>query len=436
MADSSCDLSLFPDSTAINQKGCLTIGDSNLEALAADFNTPLYLYDAATIRTQIHTIQSALDAYYPETSAIAYASKAYFSYRFAQKLARENIELDVVSLAELRIALRAGFDPDRIHFHGNNKSMDELQTAIEHDIHAIVVDNMEELLTLEKMAVQSGKTVRIWLRITPDIRVDTHPHIETSAATSKFGFHIVTGDAEQAMRYGLNSAAFNLTGIHCHLGSQLFDPIPYQAAIEKILELALRCNYTPLEISPGGGWGVRYTETGQENEAARWVRPVSDTIVRICHQHGLRLPKLILEPGRWLVARAGVSIYRIGFQKQNLDGEKLLAVDGGIADNPRHALYQSDYTAKIVQNPAGAADHSYKIVGKFCETGDVLIEKTALPEAQTGDLLIVPVSGAYQLSMASNYNLAPRPAVLWLEKDGQFEMLQPREEPDISSWWI
>lgn len=436
MADCKNAFKLFPLTAIMNTKGNIEIGGSDLEVLASNFLTPLYVYDASTIRSNIDQINTALDDYYPEKSAIAYAAKAYFSYRFAEKLAAENVELDVVSLAELRIALKAGFNPDRIHLHGNNKSVQELQTAIDNDIHAIVADNMDELLMIEKIATACGKTVRIWLRITPDIHVATHPHIETSAASSKFGFHIVTGDAEAAIKYALNSSVFQLTGLHCHLGSQLFDPIPFQIAIEKILELAVSCQYSPQEISPGGGWGVPYIETDPENDPTAWVKSVSDTIVRICHQYQICPPKVIFESGRWLIAKSGVAIYRIGTHKKTLDGNSILAIDGGISDNPRNALYQAQYSAKIVQNPLSEERSPYKIVGKFCETGDVLIDRVLLPKPDCGDLLAIPVSGAYQLSMSSNYNLAPRPAVLWLETGGRYEILQQREEPEINSWWV
>jgi len=373
--------------------------------------------------------------FYSGPGTIAYASKAYLSRKFASKIATEEVDLDVVSLTELRFALAAGFSPDRIHFHGNNKSIEEIEIAVDQNIHAIVVDNMDELLLTERIANSKKKVAQIWLRITPDIRVATHPHIETSAATSKFGFHIINGDAANAIEYAVNSSALCLTGLHCHLGSQLFDPLPYQIAIEKMFDLAINCNYTPLELSPGGGWGVPYVEDDPDSNPEQWVKVISKTITEKCNRYEIRLPKLILESGRFIVARSGVAIYQIGTQKKSVNGEKIIAVDGGMSDNPRNALYQAKYTATLVDQSVHSRKNPCKVVGKYCESGDVLIDNVMLPDLNYGDLLMIPVAGAYQLSMASNYNLAPRPVVLWLEPEGKVEVLQERENLEQNSWW-
>lgn len=219
------------------------------------------------------------------------------------------------------------------------------------------------------------------------------------------------------------------------MGSQLYDPIPYAIAIERLYTLASECGYEPQEISPGGGWGVRYTKNDPLTDPLDWIRTISQTIQQQCERTGFQLPKIVLEPGRWLAARAGVAIYQIGSQKRMPDGTRILAVDGGMSDNPRHALYQAAYSAVILNKPNAKNLVPTTVVGKFCESGDVLIAQIDLPEAERGDLLLIPASGAYQLSMASNYNLAPRPVVLWLEPDGQFELLQRRENPEENSWW-
>jgi len=294
---------------------------------------------------------------------------------------------------------------------------------------------MDELLLTERIANSKKKVAQIWLRITPDIRVATHPHIETSAATSKFGFHIINGDAANAIEYAVNSSALCLTGLHCHLGSQLFDPLPYQIAIEKMFDLAINCHYTPLELSPGGGWGVPYVEDDPDNNPEKWVKAISETITEKCNRYQIRLPKLILESGRFIVARSGVAIYQIGTQKKSVNGERIIAVDGGMSDNPRNALYQAKYTANPVDQSVNSRKNPCKVVGKYCESGDVLIDNVMLPDLNYGDLLMIPVSGAYQLSMASNYNLAPRPVVLWLEPEGKVEVLQERENLEQNSWW-
>ncbi len=426
---------LYPISATINSKNHFTIAGSDLSDLAETYRTPFYVYDRDTIHENINQIRSAMADFYSGPGTIAYASKAYLSRKFASKIATEEVDLDVVSLTELRFALAAGFSPDRIHFHGNNKSIEEIEIAVDQDIHAIVVDNMDELLLTERIANSKKKVAQIWLRITPDIRVATHPHIETSAATSKFGFHIINGDAANAIEYAVNSSALCLTGLHCHLGSQLFDPLPYQIAIEKMFDLAINCHYTPLELSPGGGWGVPYVEDDPDNNPEKWVKAISETITEKCNRYQIRLPKLILESGRFIVARSGVAIYQIGTQKKSINGERIIAVDGGLSDNPRNALYQAKYTANPVDQSVNSRKNPCKVVGKYCESGDVLIDNVMLPDLNYGDLLMIPVAGAYQLSMASNYNLAPRPIVLWLEPKGKVEVLQERENLEQNSWW-
>ena len=427
---------IFPIRTTVTDNSIRIAGHS-LHKLAKDFKTPLYVYDAATVRENIRSIHSALADFYPGEASVSYAAKAYFSAKFCELISVEPVELDVVSFAEAQIALNHGFRADRIHIHGNNKSYEELTLAIENDFHAVVVDNFDEIEMVGEVAESLRKTARVWLRITPDMRVETHPHTETSARTSKFGFHVVNGDAENAIRRVEMQPNLNLTGLHFHLGSLLFDADVYVAAIEEIYKLVLRTGIHLKELSPGGGWGIRYTPETPKNPLENWIRPVANTIVGICRKHKLPLPKLSLESGRFISGRAGVALYTIGTVKEGLDGEIIAAVDGGMADNPRHALYAAAYSAAIVDNPNGEiAAEPVRIVGKFCESGDQLIAAAALPRPQFGQLLAIPASGAYQLSMASNYNLAPRPAALWLEKNEPPTLLQHRENPEINSWWL
>lgn len=427
---------IFPITAGISSENTLQIAGHNLRKLANDFNTPLYLYDAATIRTQIHEIHRALTDYYPGEASIAYASKAYLSGKFASVMAKEEIDLDVVSYAEAQIALHNGFRPDRIHLHGNNKSYEELTLAIENDFHSIVLDNFDEIEMAQEVAQLLGKTARVWIRITPDMHVATHPYTETSARNSKFGFHMVNGDAEKAIRTVENKQNLKLTGLHFHLGSLLFDADVYIAAIEEIFKLIERTGVTLEELSPGGGWGIRYTPSAPQNPVDNWIAPISNTIVRNCQRRKIALPKLSLESGRFIVGRAGVALYTVGTVKDGLNDKIIAAIDGGMADNPRPALYDSTYCAAIVEDPLGdPAEHPVRIVGKFCESGDELISAAKLPRPKFGQHLAIPASGAYQLSMASNYNLATRPAVLWLEENESPMALQARELPEISSWW-
>ena len=338
---------------------------------------------------------------------------------------------------KLKLALQGGFPAGAIHVHGNNKSEAELSAALEINAQAIVVDSLDELTLLENLAARHHQKARLWLRVTPTVQGHTHAHIDTSGANSKFGLHIANGQAGTAIRYARASAWLDLVGLHTHLGSQLFEPGTYRQAIHQLYQLAQSEDFRPQEFSPGGGWGVRYTAADPDDHYDLWVEGVCGTVIEECSRLGWPLPRLVLEPGRSLVARAGVALYRVGAQKTTPSGLHIVAVDGGLADNPRHALYQARYTALAVRqpNPAGAAASPARLVGKFCESGDVLIPEILLPALESGDLIAVPVAGAYQLSMASNYNLAPRPAVLWLEEGG-VEVLQKREVPYESGWWM
>jgi len=415
------------------------IANQDLELLAGQYGTPLYLYDASTIRHQVETLKSLLKQAYPGDSLVAYAAKAYFSEGLSHKLAGMGVGIDVVSLGELDLALRGGFSPGVLHLHGNNKSEAELSAALEINAQAIVVDSLDELYFLEKLAARLAPNhkARIWLRVTPTVQGHTHAHIDTSGANSKFGLHIENGQAAAAVRYAQASTWLDLAGLHTHLGSQLFEPEIYREAIHQLYQLAQSENYPPREFSPGGGWGVRYTPADPDDHYAAWLEAVCGAVGEECSHLGWPLPRLVLEPGRSLVGRAGVALYRVGAQKTTPSGLRIVAVDGGLADNPRHALYQARYTALSVRQPepAGSATRPARLVGKFCESGDVLIPEVLLPPLERGDLIAVPVAGAYQLSMASNYNMAPRPAVLWLDEQG-VEVLQKREVPYESGWWM
>lgn len=426
--------SLLPLTAELGREG-LQIGGCSVPDLVRVYGTPLYLYDAVTLRTQVQTLKGLLREHYPGEGLITYAAKAYFSPALARRLVALGLGVDVVSLGEFRVALRAGFLPAHIHLHGNNKALEEVVLALEMGIQAIVVDSLDELEWVETIARERGRMARIWLRITPGIAAHTHPHIQTAHAQSKFGLYVETGDAALAIHKARHSPWLDLRGLHTHLGSQIHDTEPYQRAIETLFALAEQTDYLPEEFSPGGGWGVRYQPEDPPDNPLSWVQAVSESVVAACERRRWPLPRLVIEPGRWLVARAGVAIYQVGAQKRAADGRHIIAVDGGMADNPRVALYGARYVAL----PLGYEGYEgnvlpSRVVGRFCESGDVLIEEIDLPPLRRGDLLAMPVAGAYHLSMASNYNLAPRPAVLWLE-DGRAELLQPREDPLASSWW-
>jgi len=428
-------LDLFPVSVSLDATGSLAVAGHSLTALARHYGTPLYVYDAATITGQIAQIQDLLAQNYPAALDVTYAAKAYFSLGMARRLAQLNLGVDVVSLGELRVAQKAGFAPERVHLHGNNKSESDLLAAVEWGVQAIVVDSLEELAYLERLCARLRRTARIWLRVTPGIHVDTHAYRQTAHPASKFGLPLADGQAAEGIRRARASQWLKLTGLHTHLGSLVFEVEPYCQAIETLLELAASQDWVPEELSPGGGWGVPYTLDDPQGEPQPWIEAVTGAVKAGCARRGWPLPKLLLEPGRMIVARAGVVIYTVGTTKTAADGTYFVAVDGGMADNPRPALYQAQYTACRVDLPNSPVTRKTTLVGKFCETGDRLIPEVYLPPLERGDLVAMPVAGAYHLAMSSNYNLAARPAVLWLEP-GKVQTLQPREEPHEGGWWL
>ena len=425
---------IFPLSTSRDPAGRMSIAGHSLCDLADQFGTPLYIYDAETIHAQVKALRDILASLYPGKAEVAYAAKAYFSLGMARRLNALGLSLDVVSQGELSVAQQAGFLPERVHLHGNNKSLDELNFAITWGVQAVVVDSLEELEYINRLAVELDKTVRIWLRITPGVEVDTHPYRQTAHLGSKFGLPIQGGSAAQGIRRASMLSHLQLTGLHTHLGSQIFDPEPFRRSVKMLIELADEIGFVPEELSPGGGWGVPYTLDDKDGDPRPWLMAVCQEVQEQYSKRGWKLPKLVLEPGRWLVARAGVAVYTVGTEKITADNTHILAVDGGLADNPRPALYHANYTACIAESPDAEPTQSVRVVGKFCESGDELIHAVDLPEVKRGDHLVMPVAGAYQLSMASNYNLAARPAVLWLE-NGRVELLQRRIEAFEDPWW-
>lgn len=429
------DEKILPISAGRDPSGCLTIAGLTLRPLAEQYGTPLYLYDAATLYEQARRLREALDTNYPGETEITYAAKAYFSLGIAQRLAALNLGVDVVSMGEMAVARRAGFAPERVHLHGNNKSIEELSAALEWGVQAVVVDSLEELDTLEALAARANKQARIWLRISPGVSIHSHSYLQTAHHASKFGLPTEGGAAARAIQQAKASRWLRLTGLHTHLGSQFFEAEPYQQGIASLMALAEQNDFIPEELSPGGGWGVPYVPEQPSGDPAPWIETVTGALKAECARRNWPLPRLVVEPGRWLMARAGVALYAVGTTKTSGDGTHFVAVDGGMADNPRPAMYGARYSALLADRPDERAVNKANLVGKYCESGDQLIQDVWLPEVQRGDLIVVPVAGAYQLSMASNYNLNPRPAVLWLE-DGQAQVLQKREHPEMGGWWV
>jgi diaminopimelate decarboxylase len=420
------------DTATRSLHGHLCLGGCDTTALARRYGTPLYVYDRATLCAAVQSYRSALAGHYPGSCTIAYASKAYLCTALARLWADEGLDLDVVGPGELETALRAGFPAERIHLHGNNKPSALLRRALEVGVGRIVLDGRHDFANLEALAHACARPVPVWLRLAPGIDAHTHDHRKTGLVESKFGFPIVTGDAEQAVERALNTPHLKPVGLHAHIGSQILEVEPFVACVERLLEFAARMQdrygWCPTELSPGGGWGVAYTEQDPDPPLGTYVGPLCEAVVAGCRAHGLPLPHLVLEPGRSLVARAGVALYTVGGRKEIPGGPTLVMLDGGLADNPRPALYGTRYTA-LCANRADEATETVTLCGPFCESGDVLARDVRLPVTRPGDLVAVPVSGAYHLSMASTYNGFGRPAAVMVS-DGRSWLIQRRESVD------
>ncbi len=420
---------LWPLAARVSPDGHLRISGLDVASLAREHGTPLYLYDEETIRAQCRAFRRAFEARWPQT-AVAYAGKAYLSPALCRIIREESLELDAVSAGEVGMALAAGYPPAQIHLHGNFKPDAELAAALDAGVGRIVVDSLDELARLERLARARRQRVAIWLRLCPDVATETHSYIQTGHADSKFG---MAADAiMEASRRALASPWLDPVGLHAHVGSQLFDVAPLARVVTMLGETAaeLRDMGAAIrELSPGGGLGVAYTPEQRAPEVERYADAIAGALLAVCERCGLPPPRLIVEPGRALVARAGVALYTVGPRRVTPGGATLVAVDGGLGDNPRPALYQARYSAALVERMKEPATETVTLVGRYCESGDVLIEDAALPHARAGDILAVPVSGAYHLPMASNYNMVFRPAVVFA-RGGRARLVRRRETLD------
>jgi diaminopimelate decarboxylase len=427
-------LALFPDTVAIATAADghpkLTIAGSDLELLAQQYGTPLYLYDQATMDAAVAQYNMALDRYYPGNSGITYAGKAFLCIAVAQWAAQRELWVDCTGAGEIAIATRAQVPSEQILVHGVNKSAADLAAAVAW-AGTIVVDNPSELSRLAKLRQQQGEPFpNLWLRIRPGVTVDTHSYRQTGQDDSKFGMSYA--EIVEAVAF---SRQHNLPikGLHFHQGSHFHDPAPVGPALDRVLDLiaSLRqeSGWMPSTLCPGGGWGIPYHEDDLPHPSIEtYVRFVAERLLQGCQRRNLPLPSLQVEPGRSLVAKAGVAIYRVGASKQT-GQRRWLLLDGGMADNIRPALYGARYSALPVSEPLRPATEPAWLAGPYCESGDVMIEELPLPEIRSGELLAVPASGGYHLMMSSNYNGALRPAVLWLHK-GAAHLIQRRETVD------
>lgn len=418
------------DCLGLNALGHLTIGGRDTVELAQTYGTPLYVMDEDEIRRACESYRESVNRYYGGRGLVTYASKAFCCKAVCRIVAEEGLGLDVVSGGELYTAKSVGFPPERIFFHGNNKTVQELIEALEYGVGTIVVDNFDELMLLDQLAVSRGKVAEILFRIKPGIDAHTHDFVRTGQIDSKFGLALETGEAMEAVRQAVGMKGVRLKGVHCHIGSQIFDSAPFIEAADVMLafiaDVYRKTGFLAEYLNLGGGYGVTYTEDTADLDASRVLREIGEKLRTFSASHGIAVPKILIEPGRAIVAAAGVTLYTVGSHKTITGYRTYVSVDGGMPDNPRYALYQSDYTALIASRAAEAKTERVTIAGRCCESGDLIQENAPLQPCGRGDILAVLVTGAYNYSMASNYNRLPRPAMVSV-RDGADRLVIRRE---------
>lgn len=423
----STNQSLKPLTTKINDAGNLEIGGCDLISLAEKYGTPLYVLDEETIRNICKDYKNAFKSY-PKTKMM-YASKALCTMAVSAIAASEGFGFDVVSSGEIYTVYKAGVDMSKVLFNGNNKSFDELTLAIELGVGRISVDNFFELSLLNEIAKSHNKVVDILLRITPGIECHTHEYIQTGHLDSKFGFDLTQID--DAVELILNDYTnLKLHGLHAHIGSQIFETLIYGDEIEilvkELVRLDEKFNITLNEINVGGGLGVKYTNSDVPPSTYEIADIIIKRLKECIEKYGIEPPTLFLEPGRSIISTAGVTLYTLGSSKQVPKGKKYFAVDGGMADNARPSMYRAEYLAQVANKPDYELAQTVTIAGRFCESGDILINNITLPELEEGDILCVYNTGAYNYSMASNYNRVQKPAMV-LVNNSQSDIIIKRE---------
>jgi diaminopimelate decarboxylase len=417
---------LLPLTAKVNEADHLEIGGCDVTTLVERFGSPLYILDEFTLRTTCQQYREAFKTYYPGASQVIYASKAWSCLAVCAIVKSEGLGFDVVSGGELYTTLQAGVKGDLIYLHGNNKSREELELAVDYDC-TIIVDNWLELEMLKDMGKTRDKLISIMLRLTPGIECHTHEYIRTGHLDSKFGFD--PNEIDQVFTFVAQTSNLQCVGLHAHIGSQIFERQPHQDLGEVLVEWMRKASNYGLKIEQlniGGGLGICYTEHDDPPSIDEWVKAACEAVIKACSGHNLPLPKLLAEPGRSLVGSACVTAYTVGSRKVVPEIRTYVSVDGGMSDNPRPITYQSVYRTVIANRMSAPMSETVTVAGKHCESGDIVIKDALLPETQTGDILVVMATGAYNYSMASNYNRLPRPAGI-LVNEGEANLILQRE---------
>lgn len=422
----------------INAKGHLELGGADCVELAKQFGTPVYLYDEAYIRRMMGVYRDTLQKEYGENAMVLYASKAFSCQAIYRIAAEENIGIDVVSGGELYTALQAGFPAERIYMHGNNKLDYEIEEALDAQIGCIVADAYSEIDKIETAAAKRNMVQTVLLRINPGVEAHTHAFVQTATTDSKFGFSIADGSAEQITAYALQKKHIRLVGYHCHIGSQIFEKQSFVLAVEKCIrfmaEMKDKLAFEADTLNLGGGFGIWYTDEDKKLSAENYAEYLQSSIAAVkeyAQKYALKLPYILIEPGRSIVGEAGITLYTVGAIKDIPGVKKYVAIDGGMFENPRYALYQSKYTPILANRANEEPTEIVSIAGKCCESGDIIAVNVALPEVKSGDILAILSTGAYNYSMAMNYNRNKIPPCV-LVKDGKGEyIVRPQTYEDI-----
>lgn len=412
----------------INQAGHLTIGGVDSLKLAKEYGTPLVVYDVSQIRNQIRAFKKVFEEE-QVNYAVSYASKAFASIAIYQVANEEGAYTDVVSEGELYTAMKANFPMERVSFHGNNKSKEELEMAVKNHVGKIMIDNFYEIDLLRQVLEEQDSEINVMLRITPGISAHTHEYDQTGQVDSKFGFDLKSGQADKALQEVLKNQRMHMLGIHAHIGSQIFELNGFEMAAAKLVDVAAswrkNYDYTAQVINVGGGFGIKYVQEDHPLKPEEFVKAIVKTIKDEATKHNFPLPEIDIEPGRSIVGPAGYNLYKVGSMKEIPGLVPYVAVDGGMGDNIRPALYQAKYETVLANDPQRKASQEFHVAGKYCESGDILAD-AKLPLLKAGDILAMLDTGAYGYSMASNYNRNPRPAVVFAE-DGKAQVVIRRE---------
>ena len=412
-----------------NTQGHLIIGGVDALELAKKFGTPLVVYDVQKIKRQFQAFQNAFEKE-QINYAISYASKAFATIAIYQVINKLGGHIDVVSGGELFTALKAGFPAAKISFHGNNKTPDELLMAVQNHVGVIILDNFTEIKLLKRILNQTNTRVQVMLRVTPGVSAHTHEYDQTGQEDSKFGFDIRSGQAEQAFLQVKANPQMELIGLHAHIGSQILATEGFKLEVEKLMKLVndwkQKYDYQPQVLNLGGGFGIRYTKQDHPVTAQSFISQIVQTVKKCVQEDHLKMPAIWIEPGRSIVGEAGYNLYTIGARKEVPGLLPYVAVDGGMGDNIRPALYQAQYEAVLAEKPHADPVETVRLAGRYCESGDIIIDKLALPKSRPGDVIAVLATGAYGYSMAANYNRVPRPAVVFAE-NGQAQEVVTRE---------